>query len=79
MATPTPNLSQPVAQVRVQLLNVFGDVLAEGLTDTQGLVTLSRDVQPGQALLVRMPAWGVELPLAPQQSRLIITIPEARL
>lgn len=78
MATPTPNLSQPVAQVRVQLLNVFGDVLAEGLTTTQGLVTLSRDVQPGQALLVRMPAWGVELPLAPQQSRLIVTIPEAR-
>lgn len=78
MATPTPNLSQPVAQVRVQLLNVFGDVLAEGLTNTQGLVTLSRDVQPGQALHVRMPSWGVELPLAPQQSRLIVTIPEAK-
>lgn len=78
MSTPTPDLSRPVAQVRVQLLNVFGDVLAEGLTDNQGLVTLSRDVRPGQALHVRMPAWGVELPLAPQQSRLIVTIPEAK-
>jgi hypothetical protein len=75
-ATPTPDLRQPVADVRVQLVNVFGDVLAEGLTSAQGGVALSRDVRPGDALLVRIPAWGVELPLAANQSRLIVTIPE---
>lgn len=75
-ATPTPDLRQPIGGVRVQLLNIFGDVLAEGLTDAQGTVVLSRDVRPGDALLVRIPAWGVELPLAADQARLIITIPE---
>jgi hypothetical protein len=78
IATPTPNLAQPVAQVRVQLVNVFGDLLAEGLTNAQGEARLRRDVRPGDALLVRVPAWGVELPLAADQTRLIITIPEAK-
>ncbi|HMQ34738.1 MAG TPA: hypothetical protein PKD53_28635, partial [Chloroflexaceae bacterium] len=77
-ASPTPDLRQPIARVRVQLLNVFGDLLAEGLTDSQGAVSLSRDIWPGQALRVRMPAWGVELPLATGQSSLIVTIPEER-
>jgi len=77
-ATPTPDLRQPIGGVRVQLVNVFGDVLAEGLTTTQGVVTLTRDVRPDDALLVRMPAWGVELPLATDESSLVVTIPEAK-
>lgn len=77
-ATPTPDMRQPLAGVRIQLLNVFGDLLAEGLTDGRGVVTLSRDIRPGDALLVRLPAWGVELPLAADQSNLIVTAPEAR-
>lgn len=77
LATPTPDLRQPVARVRVQLVNVFGDLLAEGLTDAQGEVLLRRDIQPGVVLAVRIPAWGVELPLAADQARLIVTIPEA--
>jgi hypothetical protein len=75
-ATPTPDLRRPVAQVRVQLLSVFGDVLAEGRTDGAGVTQLRRDVRPGDALLVRIPAWGVELPLAANQTSLILTIPE---
>ena len=77
-ATPTPDLQQPVAGVRVQLVNVFGDLLAESLTDAQGTAQLRRDVRPGDALAVRIPAWGVELPLAADQTRLIVTIPEAQ-
>jgi len=75
-ATPTPDMRQPIGQVRVQLVSVFGDVLAEGLTDGSGRVQLRRDLRPGDALRVRMPAWGVELPLASDQSTLVITIPE---
>jgi hypothetical protein len=75
-ATPTPDLRRPVAQVRVQLLSVFGDVLAEGRTDGAGVTQLRRDVRPDAALLVRIPAWGVDLPLAPNQTSLILTIPE---
>jgi uncharacterized protein YfaS (alpha-2-macroglobulin family) len=68
----------PVKGVRVQLVNIFGDVLAEGLTDTQGRVPLRRDVRPGDKLVVRIPAWGVELPLDANQSTLTVTIPEAK-
>jgi len=75
-ATPAPDMRQPVGRVRVQLVSVFGDVLAEGLTDAAGTVQLRRDVRPGAALHVRMPAWGVELPVEPVQTTLIVTIPE---
>lgn len=78
MATPTPDLHQPVAEVRVQLVNAFGDLLAEGRTDAQGRLRLSRDVGPRDMLHVRVPAWGVELPLAPEQALLVITIPEGQ-
>lgn len=78
IATPTPDLRQPVAGVRVQLVNAFGDLLAESLSDAQGMAQLRRDVRPGDALVVRIPAWGVELPLTADQARLIVAIPEAQ-
>lgn len=78
IATPTPDLRQPVAGVRVQLVNAFGNLLAESLSDDQGTAQLRRDVRPGDALVVRIPAWGVELQLATDQTRLIVTIPEAQ-
>ena len=77
-ATPTPDMRQPVGRVRVQLVNVFGDLLAEGLTDVAGTAQLRRDIRPGDSLLVRIPAWGVELPVAPEQTSLVVTIPEAQ-
>jgi hypothetical protein len=40
-------------------------------------VQLRRDIRPGDVLAVRIPAWGVELPLALDQTRLIVIIPEA--
>jgi len=75
-ATPTPDRRQPVVGVRVQVVTVFGDLLAEGLTDARGEVQLSRDIRPGDALSLRIPAWGVELPIAPDQTTLIVTVPE---
>lgn len=76
LATPTPDRHQPIARVRIQLVTVFGDVLAEGLTDAHGEVQLSRDVPAGAALHVRIPAWGVELPIEADQRTLLVTIPE---
>jgi hypothetical protein len=64
--------------VRVQLVNVFGDLLAEGLTDAAGTAQLRRDIHPSDSLNIRIPAWGVELPLAPEQTSLVVTIPEGQ-
>ena len=58
--TPTPSAEAGIAGVRVQLVNAFDDVLVEGITDAHGSVTLSRDVLPGTALRVRLPALGLE-------------------
>jgi hypothetical protein len=76
-ATPTPDLRRPIARVRVQLVTVFGDLLAEGLSDASGAVQLRSDIRPGHELHVRLPAWGVELPLAPEQASLVLAAPEA--
>lgn len=78
MASPTPDMRLPVPGVRLQLLTAFGDLLAEGVTDALGTLRLSRDVRPGDALRVRVPAWGVELPIADDQTLLVITIPEGQ-
>jgi hypothetical protein len=77
MATPTPDMRQPVRGVRVQIANAFGEVLAEGLTDASGAVRLSRDLRPTEALQVVIPAWGLTIPLASGQTSLILTVPEA--
>jgi hypothetical protein len=74
--TPTPDVRQPLAAVHVQLVNAFGDVLAEARTDAQGQVRLSRDVGSTDAVWVRLPAWGVDVPVDPAQTALLITLPE---
>ena len=78
MASPTPDMRLPIPGVRVQLIDAFGDLLAEGVTDAGGAIRLSRDVRPGDALAVRVPAWGVEVPIAADQATLVITIPEGQ-
>jgi hypothetical protein len=82
-ATPTPDLErmraeQPLAGMRVQLVNVFGDVLTEAVTPDDGRVTLARDVPPGTALAVLIPATGVLVPVAwgdDDTPELVIAIP----
>ncbi|NTU83284.1 MAG: hypothetical protein HGA45_28590, partial [Chloroflexales bacterium] len=77
VATPTPDLRQPLADVRVQITNVFGDVLAEGMTNAQGEVRLSRDVGAHEALRIRLPALGLEVTVEHGQEQLLVTLPEA--
>lgn len=78
MATPTPDMRRPVSGVRLQLANAFGDVLAEGITDSAGSVRFARDVRTQEALHIRVPAWGAALPVAHDQGLLVITVPEAQ-
>jgi hypothetical protein len=74
--TPTPDRRQPLVSVHVQLVNAFGDVLAEARTDREGQVRLTRDVDPTDALWVQLPAWGIAVSVAPTQTDLLITMPE---
>jgi hypothetical protein len=78
--TPTPDLAQmrderPLPGLRVHLVTVFGDVLTEAVTPDDGRVTLTRDVAPGTALFVLIPAAGVLVPVAPETPDLVIAIP----
>jgi hypothetical protein len=76
LATPTPDRSQPLARVHVQLVNAFGDVLAEARTDAQGTVRLNRDLVPSEAVWVRVPAWSLAIPVERTQAELLLTLPE---
>lgn len=71
----TPTARPPIAGVRVQLTDAFGDVLAEAVTPAGGRVTLTRDLAPGTALVVRVPAAGLEVPVDPAKPQLTIAIP----
>jgi hypothetical protein len=72
--TPTSTPSQRLAAIRVQLVNAFGDTLAEGVTPTSGQLTLSRDLVPGIAVFVRVPALGLQVALDPAQPNLTIRV-----
>lgn len=71
----TPEALPPVAGVRVQLVTVFGDLLAEAVTPADGRVTLTRELEPGMSILLQLPALGVLTPVDPAQPALTIAIP----
>jgi hypothetical protein len=73
---PTPIAQQPLAGVRVQLVTALGDVLAEAVTPANGRVTLMRDVTPGSAVLLRIPALGIEVGVDPARPALTIVVPQ---
>jgi len=77
--TPTPRAGglPPLAGMRVQLVNAFGDVLAEAITPDSGEVTLRRDLAPGTAVFIRVPSPGLQVPVDTKQpaSALTITLP----
>jgi hypothetical protein len=52
-------------------------MLAEGITPTNGQVTLSRDLAPGIAVFVRVPALGLQVALDPAQPDLTIHVVQA--
>lgn len=74
--TPTPGSQRPLAGVRVQLVTVFGDVLTEAITPASGEVTLTRDLPPEMAVLVRVPALGLQSAVDRAQPALTITVPD---
>ncbi|MEN9935947.1 MAG: hypothetical protein RLZZ387_2526 [Chloroflexota bacterium] len=66
---------QPAIGERVQLVDAFGRVLAEANTDGAGSVTLQRAIAPRTAVLLRLPALGLETPVDIAEPALTITIP----
>lgn len=74
--TPTPGAQRPLAGVRVQLVTVFGDLLAEAVTPASGEVTLTRDLPPEMAVLMRVPALGLESTVDRSQPSLTIAVPD---
>jgi hypothetical protein len=79
VGTPTPRAGglPPLPGMRVQLVNAFGDVLAEAITPDSGEVTLRRDLAPGTAVFIRVPSPGLQVAVDAKQptSALTITIP----
>lgn len=74
--TPAPGSQRPLAGLRVQLVNVFGDLLAEAITNSDGRVQLTRDMSPLVAAHVRIPALGIERAVDPAQPTLLLIVPE---
>jgi hypothetical protein len=73
--TPTPAPATPLAGLRVQLMDAFGDLLAEAISGANGRVTFTHDVEAGSSLAVRIPAAGLEVPVDQKQPAVTITIP----
>lgn len=74
--TAAPGTRRPLAGVRVQLVNVFGDVLAETITAAGGQVLLTRDLAPTTAVFVRVPALGIQVAVDRAEPVITITLPE---
>ena len=77
MPTPRAGGLPPLSSMRVQLVNAFGDVLAEAITPDSGEVTLRRDLALGTAVFIRVPSPGLQVPVDTKQptSALTITLP----
>jgi hypothetical protein len=73
--TPTPSPVTPREGVRVQLVNAFGDVLAEAVTGPSGHVALTRELATGSTLFVRLPAAGLEMVVDPREPAITIVLP----
>jgi hypothetical protein len=61
--------------MRVQLIDAFGDLLAEAISGANGLVTFTHEFELGSSLAVRIPAAGLEVPIDEKQPAVTITIP----
>jgi hypothetical protein len=79
LRTPTPTSGVALPGIRVQLVDAFGELLAEGITNSNGHVALTREQSSGQRMNVRLPAAGLELVVDPRQPGITITIPEGDL
>lgn len=73
--SPTPTLAHPLPRIRVQLVDAFGNVLAEGVTNAAGQVALTQEVTAGLALFARLPAPGIQVPIDPTQPAITLALP----
>lgn len=69
-----------ITGLRVQLVNVFGDVLTDAVTPASGAVTLRRDIIADTALFMQIPELGIRSQLSAEavaagEVRLTISIP----
>lgn len=71
-AIPAPHVS--LAGMRVQLVNAFGDLLAEGISGADGQIALTRELS-ASAVFVRLPAAGIEIPIDPRRPFVSIELP----
>ncbi len=70
-----PSTLKPMSGIRVQLVNAFGDVLTEAVTPASGQVSLTRDIETGSVVYVRMPALGTQVAVDPNKPTLTIKVP----
>ena len=80
-SAPTPEVSLGVAGLHVALVTVFGDVLAETITPSNGRVRFDLDVAPDTALALQIAALGLRQPIASDQlatghAELTVTLPD---
>ncbi len=61
--------------MRVQLIDAFGDLLAEAISGANGQVTFTHDIEVGSSLAVRIPAAGLEVPIDAKEPAVTISIP----
>ena len=72
--TPIPASGSALAGMRVQLVDAFGELLAEGITKSDGHVTLTRELSSGQRIAVHLPAAGLAVAVDPRQPDITITL-----
>ena len=68
--------AQPVAGVRLALANIFGDAYVENVTGPDGTAQLTAAVPPGDALVLLVPAAGVQQRVGGDTTTLLIVVPE---
>lgn len=67
---------RPVAGVRLMLANIFGDAYVENVTGPDGAAQLTAAVSPGDALVLLVPAAGIQQRVGGDTTALHIVVPE---
>jgi hypothetical protein len=78
-ASPIAKEVPPVPPVRVQLVDVFGDVLTEAITGFDGQVQLRSVVHTNAAVWLQLPHLGLRVPLEGNDPTVHITLPPSLL
>lgn len=66
---------RPLSGIRVQLVSVLGEILADAITDNDGMVVLQTDMPPDTAIEALLPAVGVSVPIDREDRDVQIVIP----